>query len=231
VDGKIRIAVSDTGIGMSEETSSRVFDPFFTTKGEAGMGLGLAVCYGIIQRHGGTVDIDSEVGEGTTFRITLPTAEASVKVEPATPDVARLRLVRKSTKPSILIVDDEECVRELLVDILETEGYEVTTAENGEQALKEFEEKSFKAVFTDVGMPGMSGWELARAIRERDDTIPMAVITGWGESVSSNDQELARVNWVVSKPFSVDRISEIAMEVAKRSGMDVASTPIAATGT
>jgi CheY-like chemotaxis protein len=139
--------------------------------------------------------------------------------------------VRKSTKPSILIVDDEECVRELLVDILESEGYEVTTAENGEQALKEFEDKRFKAVFTDVGMPGMSGWELARAIRERDDAIPMAVITGWGESVSSNDQELARVNWVVSKPFSVDRISEIAMEIAERSGMDVSSMPIAATGT
>jgi signal transduction histidine kinase/ActR/RegA family two-component response regulator len=231
VGGKIRIAVSDTGIGMSEETCSRVFDPFFTTKGEAGMGLGLAVCYGIIQRHGGSVDIDSEVGEGTTFRITLPKAEASINAEPMTNDVARLRLVRKSTKPSILIVDDEECVRELLVDILESEGYEVTTAENGEQALKEFEDKPFKAVFTDVGMPGMSGWELARAIRERDDSIPMAVITGWGESVSSNDQELARVNWVVSKPFSVDRISEIAMEVAKHSGMDVSSLPIAATGT
>jgi signal transduction histidine kinase/ActR/RegA family two-component response regulator len=231
VGGKIRIAVSDTGIGMSEETCSRVFDPFFTTKGEAGMGLGLAVCYGIIQRHGGSVDIDSEVGEGTTFRITLPKAEAAMKGEPMTPDVARLRLVRKSTKPSILIVDDEECVRELLVDILESEGYEVTTAENGEQALQEFEDKRFKAVFTDVGMPGMSGWELARAIRERDDAIPLAVITGWGESVSSNDQELARVNWVVSKPFSIDRISEIAMEVAKHSGMDVSSLPIAATGT
>jgi len=223
--------VSDTGIGMSEETCSRVFDPFFTTKGEAGMGLGLAVCYGIIQRHGGSVDIDSEVGEGTTFRITLPKAEASINAEPMTHDVARLRLVRKSTKPSILIVDDEECVRELLVDILESEGYEVTTAENGEQALAEFEDKRFKAVFTDVGMPGMSGWELARAIRERDNAIPLAVITGWGESVSSNDQEVARVNWVVSKPFSVDRISEIAMEVAKHTGMDVSSMPIAATGT
>ncbi len=229
--GKIRISVSDTGIGMSEETCSRVFDPFFTTKGEAGMGLGLAVCYGIIQRHGGSVEIDSEVGEGSTFRITLPKAEALIKTETATHDVARLRLVRKSTKPSILIVDDEECVRELLVDILESEGYEVTTAENGEQALREFEDKPFKAVFTDVGMPGMSGWELARAIRERDDVIPLAVITGWGESVSSNDQELARVNWVVSKPFSVDRISEIAMEVAKHSGMDVSTMPIAATGT
>lgn len=231
LDGQIEIAVSDTGTGMSPETCSRVFDPFFTTKGEAGMGLGLAVCYGIIQRHGGAVDIDSEVGAGTTFRITLPKAETSVSAQPATPDATRLRLVRKSTKPAILVVDDEECIRGLLTDILETEGFDVTIAENGEQALKEFQEKRFRAVFTDVGMPGMSGWELARTIRERNDSIPLAVVTGWGESVSSHEQEDAKINWVVSKPFAVDRISDIAMEIAKLSGMDVSSMPLAAHGT
>jgi CheY-like chemotaxis protein len=231
VDGQIQIAVSDTGTGMSHETRSRVFDPFFTTKGEAGMGLGLAVCYGIIQRHGGSIEIDSEPDQGTTFRISLPKAEEAAAATPADQESVRLRLVRKPTKPAILVVDDEAAVRELLVDILETDGYEVTIAENGEQALKEFEQKSFKAVFTDVGMPGMSGWELARIIRERNATIPLAVITGWGESVSSNDQEAARVNWVVSKPFAVDRISEIGMEIAERSGMAVCSTPVTATGT
>jgi CheY-like chemotaxis protein len=231
VDGQIQIAVSDTGTGMTHETRSRVFDPFFTTKGEAGMGLGLAVCYGIIQRHSGSVEIDSEPGQGTTFRIALPKAEAVSPAKPVDEESVLLRLVRKSTKPSILVVDDEAAVRELLVDILETDGYEVTTAENGEQALKEFEQKSFKAVFTDVGMPGMSGWELARIIRERNATIPLAVVTGWGESVSSDDQEAAKVDWVVSKPFAVDRISEIGMEIAERSGMAVYSTPVTATGT
>src|SRR5204863_3595660 len=125
-----------------QETGSRVFDPFFTTQGEAGMRLGLAVCYGIIQRPSGSVEIDSEPGQGTTFRITLPEAEASAPAQPADQESVRLRLVRKSTKPSILVVDDEAAVRELLVDILETDGYEVTVAENGEQALKEFEQKS-----------------------------------------------------------------------------------------
>src|SRR5204862_5009947 len=100
VDGQIQIAVSDTGTGMTQETRSRVFDPFFTTKGEAGMGLGLAVCYGIIQRHSGSVEIDSEPGQGTTFRITLPEAEASAPAQPADQESVRLRLVRKSTKPS-----------------------------------------------------------------------------------------------------------------------------------
>ena len=231
VNGSIEIAVGDTGIGMSPEIRSRVFDPFFTTKGSAGMGLGLAVCYGIIQRHQGTVTIDSEMGRGTIFRITLPITETGPKAEDANKNVPRLSLVRSSKAPGVLVVDDEEAVRELLIEILESEGYEVTMAKNGEEALKHFDSKSFKAVFTDVGMPGMSGWELARAIRERDKKIPLAVITGWGDAVSSSEQEEARVDWVVTKPFSIDRISEIAVEIGQRSGLQASTLPLAAFGT
>jgi signal transduction histidine kinase/ActR/RegA family two-component response regulator len=227
--GAIEIAVSDTGTGMSPEIRSRIFDPFFTTKGTSGMGLGLAVCYGIIQRHEGTIEIESEVGNGTTFRIRLPIAEAKPLTETPQPSSTQLTLVSRSNLPKILVVDDEQCIRELLIDILETEGYEVTLAENGEEALKFFDASSFTAVFTDVGMPGMSGWELARAIRERDQEIPMAVITGWGESVSTTEQQTAKVDWVVSKPFSIDRISELAAEIAHRAEMTCASRP--ATGT
>jgi DNA-binding response OmpR family regulator len=111
------------------------------------------------------------------------------------------------------------------------DGYEVTMAKNGEETLKHFDSKSFKAVFTDVGMPGMSGWELARAIRERDKKIPLAVITGWGDAVSSSEQEEARVDWVVTKPFSIDRISEIAVEIGQRSGLQASTLPLAAFGT
>jgi signal transduction histidine kinase/ActR/RegA family two-component response regulator len=228
-NGSVEIAVGDTGMGMSPEVKSRVFDPFFTTKGKAGMGLGLAVCYGIIQRHGGTVAIDTELDQGTTFKVTLPVAAAPAKTETVVREVSRLSLVRNSSKPAILVVDDEESVRGLLSDILEAEGYEVTTAENGEQGLRQFELNRFKAVFTDVGMPGMSGWELARAIRERDTNIPVAVITGWGEAIGSKEQENAKVNWVVTKPFSVDRISEIAVEIAKHIGLQTATVPIATT--
>lgn len=231
VNGAIEIAVSDTGTGMSPEIRSRVFDPFFTTKGKAGMGLGLAVCYGIIQRHGGTVAIETESGKGTTFRITVPMAEAPKKTEAIPRTVSRLSLVRNSSKPAVLVVDDEEAVRQLLRDMLKTEGYDVTTAENGEQAMRHFELNRFKGVFTDVGMPGMSGWELARAIRERDPNIPVAVITGWGEAVGSKEQENAKVDWVVTKPFSVDRISEIAVEIAQRAGLHTSTVPIATTGT
>jgi signal transduction histidine kinase/CheY-like chemotaxis protein len=230
VDGSMEIAVSDTGCGMSPEVRSRIFDPFFTTKGMAGMGLGLAVCYGIIQRHQGSIEIESTVGEGSSFRIKLPIAEVKLSTEsPEEAVVQQLTLVRTPKAPSILVVDDEVCVLDVLRDILESEGYEVTVAKSGDEALKAFETKSFKAVFTDVGMPGMSGWELARAIRERDEEIPLAVITGWGEAVSSKEQETAKVDWVVTKPFSIDRISEIAREIVQRNG--IAISALAATGT
>jgi signal transduction histidine kinase/ActR/RegA family two-component response regulator len=217
-DGRVEICVSDTGVGMSPEVRSRIFDPFFTTKGQAGLGLGLAVSYGIIRRHEGTLTAESEVGRGTTFRIKLPLAETVAPAQTESEDSARLTLVPVSNKPRILVVDDEAPVRELMSEILDFEGYETTLAENGSEALRLFEAGKFDAVFTDVGMPGMNGWELARAIRERDTDVPLVIITGWGESVSSDEQKAARVDWVVTKPFNVGRVAEITAEISQRSG-------------
>ena len=195
------------------------------------MGLGLAVCYGIIQRHEGGIEVESEVGRGTTFRIKLPLAEAKAPIVNEPDNTPRLTLVPISNSPRILVADDESSVRELLGDILESEGFEVTLAENGNEALKLFDAGSFHALFTDLGMPGMSGWELARAIRERNCEIPLAVITGWGEAVGSTEQEEAKVDWVVTKPFSISRIVEIAAEVSRRNGFQATHTAFAATGT
>ncbi|HYY58357.1 MAG TPA: ATP-binding protein, partial [Pyrinomonadaceae bacterium] len=193
VEGSIEIAVSDTGTGMSEEVRSRIFDPFFTTKGKAGLGLGLAVSYGIIRRHEGTVEAESEVGRGTTFKIRLPIAKGAAKLPSTGELIVPATLPANSNRTKILVVDDEEYVRELLRDILENEGYQVVLADGGHEALALFEVMSFDAVFTDVGLPGMSGWELARAIRERDRLLPLAVVTGWGEAVGSNEQKAAQV--------------------------------------
>lgn len=215
-DGCIEICVCDTGVGMSAEVRLRIFDPFFTTKGEAGLGLGLAVSYGIIRRHEGTLKVESEVGRGTTFRISLPVALGVAPAQPESEASPHLMLVTTPNKPRILVVDDESCVRELMGEILEFEGYEATLAENGNEALKLFEAGRFDAVFTDVGMPGMNGWELARAIRELDSEVPMAVITGWGEAVSSDEQGTAQVNWVVTKPFTVRHVTEITAEISQR---------------
>jgi signal transduction histidine kinase/CheY-like chemotaxis protein len=213
IDGQVTIGISDTGAGMTEEVRSKVFDPFFTTKGKAGMGLGLAVSYGIICRHEGTVEVESSVGQGTSFLIKLP---ATRKALVGLSGDAKLKQAAPGSEPQvrILVVDDESFIRELLRDILQSEGHSVAEAEDGLQALQLFESESFDAVFTDIGMPGMSGWDLARAIRQRDVDIPLAVLTGWGEAVSSNERKTAAVNWVVSKPFDVTRVVEILKEIS-----------------
>jgi CheY-like chemotaxis protein len=115
----------------------------------------------------------------------------------------------------ILVVDDEEEVSRLLQDILEDAGCETVTASRGREGLELFEKGKFDAVFTDIGMPGMSGWELARAIRERDSKVPLAIITGWGDAVSRDERETAQVDWVLSKPFSMAGIAEIAQEISR----------------
>jgi CheY-like chemotaxis protein len=205
---------------MSEETRLRIFDPFFTTKDKLGMGLGLAVSYGIIRRHEGIVEVESQIGIGTSFRIRLPVAKRI-----ATRQVVRGLLPSdttpmKSSQTRILVVDDEEYVRNLLKDILEQEGCQAIVAEGGRQALSLFETGTFDAVFTDVGMPDMNGWELSRAVRERNKQIPVAVITGWGEAVGSHDRQAAEVDWVVAKPFDVPQITAMAREVFRRCAND-----------
>ncbi|HKS27058.1 MAG TPA: response regulator, partial [Pyrinomonadaceae bacterium] len=218
VDGQVEISVRDTGLGMTPEVRSRIFDPFFTTKGKAGMGLGLAVGYGIVRRHEGIILVESEVGSGTTFRIRMPIAEGvtAVDLNEQADDAASSVPAALPPHTKILVVDDEDYVRELLSDILESEGYSVTLAAGGSEALSLYDSMKFDAVFTDIGMPGMNGWELARAVRERNQEIPIAVITGWGEAVGSTEQKEAQVDWVVTKPFTTSRIIELAQEVSER---------------
>ncbi|MBC8028899.1 MAG: response regulator [Pyrinomonadaceae bacterium] len=224
-EGVVVISVGDTGSGMPPEVKSRIFDPFFTTKGKAGMGLGLAVSFGIIRRHEGSVEVESEVGVGTRFRISLPKAlvsddavvqEAKVALPPIEMPSSDISRPRNENQPKILVVDDEDAVRELLRDMLEAEDCRVYLAPGGREALGLFEVHKFDGIFTDVGMPGMSGWELAHAIRERDKKVPIAVITGWGSAVGSDEQKEARVDWVITKPFRAERISELAQEITQQ---------------
>ena len=212
-DSQVEIRVTDSGTGMTEEVRSRIFDPFFTTKGKAGMGLGLAVSYGIICRHEGSLEAESELGRGTSFVIKLAVAkqlaparsnESSVQPETlAAPVAAR-----------VLVVDDAHYVRELLRAVLASLGHQVVEAEDGFKALELFDSQAFDAVFTDVSMHGMSGWELARLIRERNSEIPLAILSGWGEAISSDEQKAAKVNWIVAKPFLIERIAEIVKEIS-----------------
>ncbi|MCA1577685.1 MAG: response regulator [Acidobacteria bacterium] len=226
IGDQVVIKVVDTGVGMYPEVRSRIFDPFFTTKGKAGLGLGLAVSFGIIRRHGGNVEVESQYGKGTEFRITLPVAKIAetpiikreLAVEEPDPQPALVpgQAAGRVSPTRLLVVDDEDFVRELLRDILDCENCEVEVAHDGTEALALFREREFDGVFTDVGMPGMSGWELAREIRQLNNRIPIAIITGWGEIVGSNEQRAAGVDWVIAKPFTAERIVELVCEINNR---------------
>lgn len=216
VDGRVVLNISDTGAGMTPEVKSRLFDPFFTTKGKDGTGMGMAVSFGIIRRHNGSIDVESEVGRGTTFRLSLPLAFPTV--DSAGDDASRADHSSPADKLCVLVVDDETAVREVLCEALEAEGCEVLAAEGGEKALQLYDARQGRVdiVFTDIGMPEMSGWELASEIRKRSETIPLAIVSGWADAISCDARNAIKADWVVSKPFDIATIASIANEVAER---------------
>jgi signal transduction histidine kinase/FixJ family two-component response regulator len=214
-NGRVVLTIADSGTGMTPEVKSRLFDPFFTTKGKGGTGMGMAVSFGIIRRHNGSIDVESEPGRGTTFRITLPVAESEASAETG---VTIQETSSGEDKVRVLVVDDEAAVREVLREALEAEGCEVMVAESGEMALKIYDDRKGKldVVFTDIGMPEMSGWELASEIRKRSETIPLAIVSGWADAISCDARQAIKADWVVSKPFDIATIAGIANEVADR---------------
>jgi signal transduction histidine kinase/ActR/RegA family two-component response regulator len=214
---RVVLCITDTGTGMTPEVKQRLFDPFFTTKGKAGTGMGLAVSFGIIRRHEGAIEVDSEPGRGTTFKISLPkvtqaTSEGEQNVNATSGASAAEDKVR------VLVVDDETHVREVLIEALEAESCEVISAPSGEIALALFDqyEGKFDAVFTDIGMPEMSGWELVTEIRDRSKTIPLAIVSGWADAISVQTRNAVNADWVVAKPFDINKICTIAQEITQR---------------
>ena len=215
---RIVVHISDTGTGMSPEVKQRLFDPFFTTKGKAGTGMGLAVSFGIIRRHEGFIEVDSEPGRGTTFKISLPKVTPDLPAETGSTDPVQAANSTADDKVRVLVVDDETHVREVLIEALEAEGCEVVSAESGEIALALFDqnEGKFDALFTDIGMPSMNGWELVAEIRQRSENMPIAIISGWADAISLQTRNAVKADWVVAKPFDIDRISNIAKEIEER---------------
>ena len=189
--------LSDTGTGMSEETRRRCLEPFFTTKGDHGTGLGLSAVYGIIERHGGMMDIESELGLGTCFCIRLPpAAEEAVAVETGDDGV----VADSSGIRRILVVDDQPIILELLQTQLREDGHEIETANDGHEALAKLGAGGFDLLLTDQSMPGMTGEELAVAAREKFPTLPVILLTGFGGSTLDTDHEMPGVDIVLGKP-------------------------------
>jgi CheY-like chemotaxis protein/anti-sigma regulatory factor (Ser/Thr protein kinase) len=226
-NGRVVLTITDNGTGMTPDVKSRLFDPFFTTKGKGGTGMGMAVSFGIIRRHNGSIDVESEPGRGTTFRISLPVDNDSHPAVEA--DADSLEAAINEEKITALVVDDETAVREVLREALEAEGCEVLVAESGEMALNIYDKRAGKLdiVFTDIGMPEMSGWELAREIRKRSKTMPLAIVSGWADAISCDARQAIKADWVVSKPFDIATIASIANEVgARRNGATAQSEAV-----
>src|SRR6266849_2593264 len=213
-DDRVYCSVADTGGGMPEEVRRRALEPFFTTKGPKATGLGLSVAYGTVQRYGGTLTLESVVGQGTTVEVSLPTASAATavaKTAAVSPKAPALPL-------RILVIDDELQVRSTLAEMLEEQGHAVTQAPGGREGLSflESNRELVDVVISDLGMPDMTGWDVAAAIQERWPGLPVGLITGWGETEITRE-ERSRVNFVINKPFDKAVLGETMSDIRPRS--------------
>jgi signal transduction histidine kinase/ActR/RegA family two-component response regulator len=215
------VEVSDTGAGMSEETRRHCLEPFFTTKGERGTGLGLAMVYGMVQRHGADLQIESEPGKGTTMRLAFPAADPAVAASVRAPELQAL-----TRRLRVLVVDDDPIVTESLRDSLHGDGHFVTTADGGRAGIDAFiaaevRGEPFAIVITDLGMPHIDGRKVAAAIRAASPKTPIVLLTGWGQRLASEHGVPAEVNRLLSKPPKLRELraalAELTQDVSVRS--------------
>ncbi|PVX36132.1 ATP-binding protein [Janthinobacterium sp. 78] len=196
---QVRIEVGDTGIGMDENTRRRCLEPFFTTKGERGTGLGLAMVYGMMERHGASIDIVTAPGQGTAVRLDFPACAAG-EGESA-PDAAHAVPPRLR----ILVVDDDPMVLKSLRDILEIDGHDVVSADGGQAGIDCFQaayerHEQFAVVITDLGMPHVDGRKVASAVRQCSPATPIIMLTGWGQRLAADSDYPEHVDCVLGKP-------------------------------
>jgi CheY-like chemotaxis protein len=212
VDDRVEVTISDTGVGMPPEVREKVFDPFFTTKGPQGTGLGLSMTYGIVSRHGGTIVIDSEPGRGSIFRLSFPRGE---EVKPAAPAVVPVEAPAVRSL-HCLVVDDEPPVREVIGDILESAGHSVVTLGDGAEAIARFGAERFDLVVTDLAMPRVSGWQVARAVKQIAPQAPVFLITGFGVELTAEERRTHGVDLVLVKPLQIQEVLDAVAEIAAR---------------
>ncbi|MBI5248547.1 MAG: response regulator [Desulfomonile tiedjei] len=205
------LIVSDNGHGMGKETQDRIFEPFFTTK-EAGKGtgLGLATVYGIVKQHGGTITCESQPGEGTTFRVYLPVGEMESDRDTATP-LAQPFLGTET----ILLVDDEDPVRDLGKKILAQSGYTVITAANGKEALEIYQEKRelVSLIILDWIMPEMGGKQFLEEIRDIDPKARVLVVSGLQSGGTAAITREHGARGFVGKPYNVREFLKSVREI------------------
>lgn len=190
----VELRVADTGVGMPDDVRQRIFDPFFTTKSGRGMGLGLSVVYGIMERHGGHIAVQSAPSKGTTVSLRFRRA-AGVESD-AAPALPR----RSSVPRRILVVEDDPTVRSTTATLLRAAGHMVSDADGGAAGIERLADGPLDLVLTDLGMPGVTGWDVARAVRRRHPRLPVVLLTGWGEHGTGETPPPGLVDRILAKP-------------------------------
>jgi len=204
-----KISVTDTGEGIDKQILGKIFDPFFTTKEVGkGTGLGLSMVYGIIKQHKGFINVNSEVGKGTSFVIYLPLSE-SVQNDTTLPEKKQSITLGQNGGETILLVEDEDFVRDMHTEILKNYGYKVFKASDGEEALEIFKEHKDKIrlVLTDIVMPKKNGWDLLQDIRKINQGIKVILISGYSQVLSDKSMLLNNnETYFIQKPISPDNL-------------------------
>jgi CheY-like chemotaxis protein len=207
------IEARDTGCGMSEKIKARCLEPFFTTKGERGTGLGLAMVYGMAQRHGAELQIDSEPNVGTTVRLSFPAARTDTRKSPG--------VAQGPIEPRrILVVDDDPLLLRSVRDILEVDGHAVEVAEGGQAGIDAFASakgrtEPFDMVVTDLGMPHVDGRTVAAAIKTTSPDTPVILLTGWGHRLLADRDLPENIDRVLSKPPKLSALREALAELTR----------------
>jgi two-component system cell cycle sensor histidine kinase/response regulator CckA len=207
----VEIRVSDEGTGMDDGTLQRIFEPFFTTKDVgSGTGLGLATCYGIVQQAGGSISVESQLGEGSTFRVTLPTTIEGTRALDSEPPSQRVR-----GRETVLVVEDEEPLRRLTVRTLAELGYRVIQAKNGADALSSYGAVATEIdlLVTDVIMPEVGGPTLAKRLLERNPKLRVLFVSGYAPAKMENDGLLDLGVTLLEKPFTPEQLASYVRKV------------------
>jgi signal transduction histidine kinase/CheY-like chemotaxis protein/HAMP domain-containing protein len=213
---RVAVEVADTGVGMNEETRRRCLEPFFTTKGERGTGLGLAMVYGVVQRHGAELSFESVVGEGTRVAISFA-LPATSSVEPLLGEGAFVA----PEKLKILIIDDDPLLVVSLRDILETDGHRVVTANGGQAGIDAFmaslgRADPFSVVLTDLGMPHVDGRKVSEAVKAASPQTPVILVTGWGQRLVADGEVPPHVDRVLNKPARLHELRAALAALTRR---------------
>ena len=204
-DTYVCLEVADTGVGMSRKTAARIFEPFYTTKSKGehrGTGLGLSITASVVEQHNGRIEVDTELGRGTCFRVYFPALEEELAARPKTDDLA-------TGTGRILFVDDEQVVNEVAALLFRKLGYEATCFTDPREALQVFleEPSRYQLVVTDYAMPHLTGEELMAAIREVRKDLPILLVTGYRNLATPQNMAKWGCNGILAKPFDIKEIS------------------------